>query len=75
MEESIAIEFGRCIAALRKKRGLSQERLADAAGLHRNFVSLMERGEQQPTLSTIFALANALEISPSGLVRELEESL
>jgi transcriptional regulator with XRE-family HTH domain len=71
----MAIKFGECIAALRRERGLSQERLADAAGLHRNFVSLMERGEQQPTLSTIFALADALDVRPSNLVGKLEEKM
>ncbi|CAH1745180.1 protein of unknown function [Thauera humireducens] len=53
---------------LRKERGLSQEVLAERAGLHRNFISLIERGESQPTIDTLFRLADALGVPAVDLV-------
>lgn len=57
----------------RRDRGLSQEGLAERAGLHRNFISLIERGVNQPSIDSLFQLALALEISPIDLVREIGE--
>lgn len=57
----------------RRDRGLSQESLAERAGLHRNFISLIERGVNQPSIDSLFRLALALEISPIDLVREIWE--
>ncbi len=56
----------------RKRRGLSQEALAVACRLHRTEISLLERGERDPRLSTIVRLARALECTPSSLVEEIE---
>ncbi len=56
----------------RKRRGLSQEALAFACRLHRTEISLLERGERDPRLSTIVRLARALECTPSSLVEEIE---
>lgn len=60
--------FGTKLRALRADRGLSQEALADAAGLHRTYVSSVERGERNVTLVTIQRLADALGIRMSGLM-------
>jgi len=57
----------------RRERGFSQETLAERAGLHRNFISLIERGVNQPSVDSLFQLASALEISPIDLVREIGE--
>lgn len=54
---------GREIARIRTARGISQERLAELAGLHRNYVGLVERGERNPTLKTLIAVAEALGVS------------
>lgn len=59
------------IKTLRKERGLSQESLAERAGLHRNFVSLIERHQSQPTVDTLFRLADALELSAVDLVERI----
>ena len=67
-----AIAFGLVLRTLRKKAGLSQEQLALSAGVERNFVSLIERGINQPTIRVIFKLANALQISPSEVVKAVE---
>ncbi|MGK5038434.1 helix-turn-helix domain-containing protein [Janthinobacterium sp. LB3P118] len=70
-----AIAFGLVLRTLRKKAGLSQEQLALEAGVERNFVSLIERGVNQPTIRVLFKLANALQISPSEMVKAVEQHL
>ena len=67
--------FGLILREKRKDQGLSQEALALEAGVDRNFVSLLERGVNQPSLSTIFKLADALNLNPSDLVMELEKRM
>jgi transcriptional regulator with XRE-family HTH domain len=64
--------FGLVLRGLRKERGLSQEALALDAGIQRNYVSLIERGINQPTITTIFKLAIALKVRPSELVALVE---
>ncbi|NMG56027.1 helix-turn-helix domain-containing protein [Aromatoleum aromaticum] len=59
------------IRTLRKAQGLSQEALAERAGLHRNFVSLIERGKNQPTVDTLFRLAEALGVTAVELVERI----
>jgi len=54
---------------LRTEAGLSQEALADRAGLHRTYVSSVEGGHRNVTLENIFAFAEALGTTPSALVR------
>lgn len=60
---------------LRKEAGMSQEQLAFAADIERNFVSLIERGINQPTVRVIFKLASALQVSPSKMIGLVEEKL
>lgn len=54
---------------------MSQERLSLASGMDRTFVSMLERGVRQPALSSIFALAEALGVSPAVLVAWAEALL
>ena len=64
--------------ALRKHRlaaGLSQEQLGLESGVQRNFISLIETGQNQPTITTIFKLAAALGVKPSKLVQEAERQV
>ena len=65
--------FGKVLRALRVERGLSQEALALEAGVQRNYVSLIERGVNQPTITIIFKLATALEMNPSQVVGLVEK--
>lgn len=60
--------FGRRVRDLRLEQGLSQEALADLAGIHRTYVGSVERGERNVALDNINALADALGVSPAQLV-------
>jgi transcriptional regulator with XRE-family HTH domain len=64
--------FGQVLRTLRLERGLSQEALALEAGIQRNYVSLIERGINQPTITIIFKLSLALEVQPSQLIKLVE---
>lgn len=63
-------EFGRRLRALRTKRGIAQERLAQMAGLDRNYVTEAERGKANPTLTTIGKLADALGVEDLALISD-----
>ena len=52
--------LGRAVRETRARRGLSQEALGEAAGLHRNYVGAVERGEVNPTFKTLLAVAGGL---------------
>ena len=67
--------FGLVIRQMRKEQGLSQEALADEAKLDRTFISQLETGSKQPSLTTIFRLASALRIEASDLLRRVESEL
>ncbi|MQR02116.1 helix-turn-helix domain-containing protein [Glaciimonas sp. GS1] len=60
---------------LRKEAGLSQEQLSFEAEIERNFVSLIERGVNQPTIRVIFKLAAALGTSPSQMLALVEKEI
>lgn len=59
---------------LRQTQGLSQEALADLAGLHRTYVSSVERCERNATLDTIDKLSAALGIEPCELIKVSNET-
>ncbi|MYN04538.1 helix-turn-helix domain-containing protein [Pseudoduganella sp. DS3] len=69
------VSFGRVLRQLRKEAGLTQEQLALAAGIERNYVSLIERGVNQPALKVIFKLAEALGTTPSKILLLVEAEL
>lgn len=60
--------FGKVLREQRLKAGYSQEGLADAAGCDRTFIGMLERGQRQPTLETLFKIAKALDVAPAGLI-------
>jgi transcriptional regulator with XRE-family HTH domain len=59
--------FAANIERLREARGLTQEQLGWAAGLHQTAVARIESGDRQPTLGTVFKLAAGLEVPPAEL--------
>lgn len=70
-DEKIAAEFGRRLRAARTNADLSQEALADKAGVHRTYVGHVERGETTPTLYSVARFAKALGLDTADLVRGL----
>lgn len=66
------LPIGVALRRLRKARGLTQEQLGLDSGVQRNFISLIELGQNQPTISTISKLARALGMKASELVAEAE---
>jgi transcriptional regulator with XRE-family HTH domain len=60
--------LGAVIRASRKERGLSQEALADAAGIDRSHMGKIERGERNVTVLNLCRIAAALDTKPSALM-------
>lgn len=71
----LAQALGRVVRRLRTEQGLSQENFAFEAGIHRTFMGMIERGQRNVTLSTIFRLAAGLGITATELTRLLEAEL
>lgn len=67
--------FGAVLRDARRFSGLSQEQLAEAAGLDRSFISLVERGIHSPNVVVLLAVAKALNIPAAELVARTEETL
>lgn len=73
--KQLHIHCGKVLRELRNQTGLSQEQLGLECNLDRTFISLLERGLRQPTLTTLFILSDKLNISPSALIQKIEEKL
>jgi transcriptional regulator with XRE-family HTH domain len=73
MRSETGIRFAHNLRLAREKAGLSQEELADRAGLHRTFISQVERGLKSPSLNSLIAISAALGIRVSQLVRGIDE--
>ena len=71
---SLCKRFGRAIRRRREAAGISQEDLAYEAGVHRTYVSLLERGKANPSLAVIERLAIALGSSVTSIFQEAEGS-
>lgn len=63
--------LGKRVRQLRLRRGLSQEKLAELADLHRNYVGGVERGERNVALLNIVAIAHALKVKPAKLLEAI----
>jgi transcriptional regulator with XRE-family HTH domain len=66
-------QFAKVLQELRHESGLSQEELAEKCNLHDRYISFLERALRQPTITTIFKLAKALNITPSDLIKKVED--
>jgi transcriptional regulator with XRE-family HTH domain len=68
VEEAVGMELSAC----RHKKRISQERLGFDAGVHRTYVSLIERGVKSPTVGVLFRLCRALDVPPAKFVRNVQ---
>lgn len=71
----VALAFGRVLRKLRLRAGLTQEQLGLEADLRRTYVSILELGHQQPTLTTILKLSKPLGRSARQIVGLVEREL
>lgn len=67
--------LGDIIRSRREELGLSQEQFAFECGLHRTYISQLERGHKSPTLRVLFLIAAALEMPPDEIVRLAHSTL
>ena len=73
--EKIEEHFGQAVRARRQELGVSQEDFADIAGIHRTYVSSIERGKVRVSIEIAFQLAKALEVPLSELIRDVEQAM
>ena len=64
----VLVRLGKRIRALREEMTISQEELADRAGIHRNYISQIEGGKRNVSFYNVVKIARALRVSPSGLI-------
>lgn len=69
------VAFGKVLRELRLEAGLTQEQLGFDADLRRAYVSILELGQQQPSLTTLLKLSHALKIPAAKLMELVEHEL
>lgn len=67
--ESILVRFGKNVQRIRKEKKISQEKLAEYAGLHRTYIGMIERFERNITLINAEKVAHALGVNISELIK------
>lgn len=67
--------FATVLKDLRTQKKISQENLAFLSGLDRTYISLLERGKRQPTLTSLFSISKALDMTLVDLTTALEEKI
>ena len=60
---------GRNVRVARDERGMTQERLADVSGFSQQYISDLERGRRNPTIVSLYELAQALSVTPIELLK------
>lgn len=73
MSEQILIRFGNRVREERHRQGLSQEQLAEKAGLHRTYIGMVERAEKNITLGNVDRICRALAVDLSKMFEDLHE--
>jgi len=75
VEQDIPLIFGKTLRRLRLAAGLTQEELGFKAELQRNYISSLELGEKQPSLTTVFKLSEALNLKPGRFLDQMDDDL
>lgn len=77
MESNVRLRqvFGKVLQKLRNERGVSQQEVADYCSLERAYISRLERGLVQPTITTIFKLAEFLDLEPGEFITRVYTAL
>ena len=70
MRKDLKTKIGEVLRAKREKLGISQEGLAERAGVDRTYVSILERGLKSPTVETLEKICNALGTLPERVIEE-----
>lgn len=66
--KQILAKFGQKMQKMRQSKGVTQEELAARLGMHRTYIGLIERGERNPTIRTLYKIAKALKVYASELL-------
>ncbi|WP_081887508.1 MULTISPECIES: helix-turn-helix transcriptional regulator [unclassified Verrucomicrobium] len=72
--QSLSVRFGWVLRSCRQELGLSQEELAEMAGLHATYIGLVERGKRNPSIDAASQLASALNRPLSALIASAEST-
>jgi transcriptional regulator with XRE-family HTH domain len=67
------VAFGKAVRSIRNGKGISQEQLADLAGIHRTYIGDVERGFRNISLVNMGKIAAALGLPLSRLIQEMEK--
>ena len=70
----VGVRFGATLRSIRRSRRLSQESLAELAGITADYVGFVERGENVPTVVTVLRLARALGVGAAALLADVDAS-
>jgi transcriptional regulator with XRE-family HTH domain len=73
--QGLSRAFGKVIAELRARRGISQEQLAEAIDSTNVYISLLESGRRKPSLNATILIAHSLGIQPDTLIRDVNDLL
>lgn len=61
-------KFGEKVQKVRKAQNISQEELASKLSMHRTYIGMIERGERNPTIRTLYKIAKALKVNSADLL-------
>lgn len=61
--------FGKRMSEIRRKKGVTQEQLANIVELHRTYIGFIEQGKRNPSIGNVYKIANALDIALKDLFK------
>ncbi len=62
-EQQFLSSFGKRLPTIRKRKGITQEKLADLTEVHRTYIGFIEQGKRNPSISNVYKIAKALKVS------------